>query len=81
MNESPQEMRSRVQQMTRDHGDTWDLSRNDRNALRYILGLVNLMADEIAEFRGTTAPEVERLTGQRVYQTMLDAQSKKSRNP
>jgi hypothetical protein len=38
----------RVQAMSEDNGQTWDLSRNDQAALRHVLDLIELMAEEIA---------------------------------
>lgn len=43
---------SRVQAMILDDGQTWDLSVNDKNALRHILGLVNSLAGELADYTG-----------------------------
>lgn len=56
--ESPSEKYSRVQQMIVDDGGTWDLSLNDKAALRYVLGLVNSLADEIADRSGYPIPQV-----------------------
>ena len=38
----------RVEAMSADNGQTWDLSRNDQAALRHVLDLIELMAEEIA---------------------------------
>lgn len=70
--ESPSDMYSRVQEMVRDNGETWDLSDNDKHALRHVLGLVNLMAEGLAEREETPAAEILRLVGQRVYQIQMD---------
>jgi hypothetical protein len=56
--ESPLDKYTRVQQMILDDGQTWDLSPNDKAALRHVLGLVNLMADELAMRDGTSVPVV-----------------------
>ena len=56
--ESSTEKYSRVCQMILDDGTTWDLSPNDKEALRYILGLVNAMADSLAETTGLPIPTV-----------------------
>ncbi len=58
--ETPDEMYSRVQRMVLDEGLTWDLSPNDRKALLFILGLVNVLADEMAKCLGQTVPKVLR---------------------
>jgi hypothetical protein len=49
---------ARVRTMLFDNGDTWDLSTNDKEALRHVLGMVNALASEVAEYRGTTVPDV-----------------------
>lgn len=48
----------RVRQMLLDTGQTWDLSPNDKEALRHVLGLINSMAWEIAESTGQPIPTV-----------------------
>ena len=58
MPESAQDKYSRVQQMLLDDGETWDLSPNDKEALRHVLGLVNILADEVAKYEGGTVPGV-----------------------
>lgn len=58
MAESAREKYSRVQQMVIDDGGTWDLSPNDKEALRHVLGLVNVLADEVAKFEGRSVPWV-----------------------
>jgi hypothetical protein len=64
--ESPEDKYSRVQQMILDKGDTWDLSQNDKAALRHVLGLVNSMADDLAEATGLTCGEIVRHHGKAV---------------
>lgn len=49
---------SRVQQMILDDGKTWDLSPNDKKALRFVLGLVNSMACDLASRTGLSVPVV-----------------------
>jgi hypothetical protein len=44
--------------MVCDDGDTWDLSPNDKEALRHVLGLVNVLASKVAEYQGSTVPDV-----------------------
>lgn len=61
--ESARDKYERVQQMVLDDGGTWDLSANDKEALRHILGLVNVLADEIARNDGTTVPGVLKKFG------------------
>lgn len=58
MAETARDKYSRVQQMLIDDGGTWDLSPNDKEALRHVLGLVNVLADEVAKYEGTTVPGV-----------------------
>ena len=48
----------RVQQMILDDGGTWDLSPKDKAALRYVLGLVNSLADDLAAYTGQPIPKV-----------------------
>lgn len=52
--ENPEEKYSRVQQMILDKGQTWDLSPNDQDALRHVLGLVNVLAGQLAIMQGLT---------------------------
>ena len=64
--ESPEDKYSRVQQMVLEDGDTWDLSPNDKAALRHVLNLVTSMADEIAGATGQTVEYVMRRHGKLV---------------
>lgn len=50
----------RVQQIVVDEGGTWDLSKNDKDALRYVLSLVNSLAETVADSSGCTVGEVLR---------------------
>lgn len=54
MAESAQDKLSRVHQMATNDGGTWDLSPNDRAALKHVLGMVDVMADELAREHGQT---------------------------
>lgn len=45
---------------------TWDLSPNDKAAIRHVLGMVNLMADELAGYTGRTVPFEETRIGELV---------------
>ena len=58
VSETGSEKYSRVQQMILDKGDTWDLSPNDVDALRHVLGMVNVLADRLAAYMGSTVPDV-----------------------
>ena len=49
---------SRVRSMILDDGGTWDLSPNDKTALRHVLGLVVLLAENIGEHTGLPIGEV-----------------------
>jgi len=51
---TPNDKLERVRLMLLDQNQTWDLSPNDRDALRHVLGLVMSMADEIARQDGWT---------------------------
>jgi hypothetical protein len=54
---TPQEKYACVQELTLDV----TLTEAERAALRHVLGLVNVLADELARWRGTTVPtELER---------------------
>lgn len=52
--------------MILDKGDTWDLSPNDKSALRHVLGLVNSMANDLAEATGLPVPEIIKHHGKAV---------------
>lgn len=49
---------SRIQQMILDDGKTWDLSPKDKEALHFVLGLVNSMASELADMIGLSVPTI-----------------------
>lgn len=53
-----QEKYDRVLSMLQDNGETWDLSSKDKDAIRHVLGMVNLIADELAGYEGSTVPDV-----------------------
>ena len=63
MPQSAHDKYARVQQMIIDDGGLWDLSHDDKEALRHVLGLVNVLADEIAKDDGTTVPGVLKKFG------------------
>lgn len=54
MSESGKNKYARVQQMILDDGSTWDLSPNDKDALRHVLGMVNVLAERLAAYMGGT---------------------------
>lgn len=62
--ESPEDKYSRVQAMISDDGGTWDLSPNDKAALRHVLGMVNSLADVVAQYEGSTVPRVLKRHGE-----------------
>lgn len=45
MSQSPEDCISRVEQMVADNGQTWDLSPNDKEALRYVLSRIETVDD------------------------------------
>ena len=49
---------ARVRTMLFDNGDTWDLSANDKEALRHVLGMINALASQVAEYTSKTVPDV-----------------------
>jgi hypothetical protein len=64
MAESPEEKLSRVEMMSKDRGQTWDLSPNDQAALKHVLGMVNWMAEALTEYWSDTFENVmERVGG------------------
>ena len=52
MSESGPEKLQRVRQMATDTSGTWDLSPKDQLALRYVLKMVSVMADDLAAYTG-----------------------------
>ena len=76
MNESPDEKYSRLQTMISDKGDTWDLSPNDKAALRHILGLVNALADDLARYTGGTCADVIRKYGELVEEIQVHGEGR-----
>jgi hypothetical protein len=58
MSESPSERRLRLSTMLSDDGGTWDLSRNDKLAIKHAIELIHLLADWIAEQTGEAIPSV-----------------------
>ncbi len=65
--QSPSDKYSRVQQMILDDGQTWDLSQNDKDALRHVLGMINSMASDLADATGLSIPAVIRHHQQSVH--------------
>lgn len=63
--ESPSDKYQRVLSMILDDGGTWDLSPNDKEALRHVCGVVNSLADQLAKYEGSTVPSVLRKYGER----------------
>jgi len=52
MSESGSEHRARVASMISDDGGTWDLSPNDKAALRHVMDLIDKLAEESSETDG-----------------------------
>jgi hypothetical protein len=44
--------------MSKDNGQTWDLSGNDQDALRHVLGLIESLAADIAELNQMLPSEI-----------------------
>jgi hypothetical protein len=63
MAEDPDEKLSRVKMMVKDRGETWDLSPNDKAALRHVLGMVNWMAEALTEYWSDTFENVIERVG------------------
>lgn len=57
---------SRVKSMVLDDGGKWDLSPSDKAALRHVLGLVVLLAENIAEHTGVSIGDIIEVYGARV---------------
>lgn len=57
MSESGSDKRSRVASMIKDKGQTWDLSPNDKKALRHVWLLIEELAGEVAAYRGQDVTE------------------------
>lgn len=57
---------SRVRSMVDDRGQTWDLSPNDQDALRQVLGMLNATLDELASLRGTDIVDEQTRIGEYV---------------
>lgn len=55
----------RVCSMILDDGSTWDLSTNDKEALRHVLGILASVSDELAKYEGSTVPCVMKKYGER----------------
>lgn len=55
---TPVEKRCRLGDMVVDNSRKWDLSPNDKDAIRYALAMLYAMADELARRRGSTVPAV-----------------------
>lgn len=61
-----QEALSRLSAMCQPNQQTWDLSPNDVDAIRHVLGIVNALADYVACYEGSTVPQAISEAGQRV---------------
>ena len=57
---------ARVRSMILDDGETWDLSPNDKAALRHVLGLVNSLAGDLSDWMGEPIPMVLQAHSHRV---------------
>ena len=48
----------RAREMLLEEGGTRNLSIEDKEALRHVLGMINAFASELAYFQGSTVPTV-----------------------
>ena len=56
----------RLSAMCQPNQQTWDLSPNDVDAIRRVLGILNALADYVAVYEGKTIPQAINEAGQRV---------------
>ena len=49
---TPKDKLARLRVMADDNGQTWDLSHNDQEAIRFALRLINELADTLAVIKG-----------------------------
>ena len=62
MTQSRDDMLSRVRAMVKDDGGTWDLSPNDKAALRYVLR-INDQVSLLSDFRNSVLDCVDKILG------------------
>lgn len=62
---TPSDKLGRVRTMLADDGDTWDLSKKDKAALRHVLGMIDAMASSIMNYTGKPVTEVICIYGER----------------
>ncbi len=60
--------------MILDDGETWDLSPKDKAALRHVLGLVNSMANDLAEATGLPVSDIIQHHGKAVHSAQKSAE-------
>lgn len=66
----------RVQAMIINDNGTWDLSPNDTAALKHVLGMVNVMCDELASLHGTAVASEFKRIGKYVERMQLPPTTK-----
>lgn len=57
--ETPEEMMSRLRQMSSGSSETWDLSPNDQAAIKYLIGLNESLVRDLAEIRSGADPTLQ----------------------
>lgn len=51
----------RVRTMVKDDGDTWDLSPKDKDALRHVLGMLNVAVPHLAALSGNKEQDMWKI--------------------
>ena len=69
---------ARVRSMILDDGYKWDLSPNDKAALRHVLGLVNSLAGDLSDWMGEPIPMVLQSHSHRVKEQQAVAAAMRS---
>lgn len=58
---TPADKLSRVRTMVTDIGDTWDLSPNDKEALRHVLAMLDVAIEHMAALSGNKIADTRQI--------------------
>lgn len=58
---TPADKLDRVRTMVHDNGDTWDLSPNDKAALRHVLSMLDIFVPHFAALSGNSEEDTWKI--------------------
>lgn len=59
--QTPEDKLDRVRTMVTDTGDTWDLSPNDKDALRHVLAMLDIFVPHFAALSGNSEEDTWKI--------------------